>query len=178
MIDKRRADVEREFEEAKANPDRRCRYSWLVAQRRVRDCFAGNFPEDELTLSVLYESRGRGQHETYNIIYDICDIHEAFVYWDTLSQGAEKQRASIEKVYAEAKAAVTEDTNIEHTRCKCSGYAAENLVRCRTWSWMPYGFLDEERVPVRMDEKGTPASLRPIACIYCIFEIHKAVVQF
>ena len=51
LIDKRRADVEREFEEATANPDGRCRYSWLVAQRRVRDCYAGNFPEDQFTVS-------------------------------------------------------------------------------------------------------------------------------
>ena len=46
LIDKRRADVEREYKEAIADPDSRLKYSWLVAQRRVRDCFAGNFAED------------------------------------------------------------------------------------------------------------------------------------
>jgi len=49
LIKKRRADVERELEEA-INPDCRLRYPWLVAQRRVRDCFAGNFAEDRCFL--------------------------------------------------------------------------------------------------------------------------------
>ena len=53
MIDKRRADVEREVKEATANPDLLQRYSWLVAQRRVRDCFAGSFAGD---ASLLVES--------------------------------------------------------------------------------------------------------------------------
>ena len=42
LIDKRRADVERELEEA----DGTKKYSWPVALHRVRDCYAGNFPED------------------------------------------------------------------------------------------------------------------------------------
>lgn len=45
LIDKRRADVYRELEEATADPDGRLRYSWLVAQRRVRDCFSVASPE-------------------------------------------------------------------------------------------------------------------------------------
>ena len=52
LIDKRRADVERECQEATANPDARIQYSWLVAQRRVRDCFAGSFAGDSLLVQT------------------------------------------------------------------------------------------------------------------------------
>ena len=88
LIDKRRADVERELEEANANPDCRLRYSWLVAQRRVRDCFAGNFAEDRKILSN-----------------DSCDIHEiylSFRFWDALGKRAEEKRAALLKECAEA----------------------------------------------------------------------------
>ena len=43
LIDKRRADVEREWKEAKANPDGRQKYSLAVAQRRVKDCMQETF---------------------------------------------------------------------------------------------------------------------------------------
>ena len=45
-IEKRRANVSREIEEAEVNPDGQRKYSWIIAQRRVRDCFAGNFAGD------------------------------------------------------------------------------------------------------------------------------------
>ena len=56
LIDKRRADVERELEEARINPDGRKTYSWTVAQHRVRNCYAGNFPEDfGLTVFLILD---------------------------------------------------------------------------------------------------------------------------
>ena len=76
LIDRRRADVERECQEAKANPDARIQYSWLVAQRRVRDCFAGSFAGDAGLLQPK-----RDPNEPYNII----DIHEAVVRWNEKS---------------------------------------------------------------------------------------------
>lgn len=45
-VDKRRDDVSREIKEAEINPDGQHKYSWIVAQRIVRDCFAGNFTGD------------------------------------------------------------------------------------------------------------------------------------
>ena len=62
LIDRRRADVERECQEATANPDARIQYSWLVAQQRVRDCFAGSFAGD---AGLLISKR---PNELYNII--------------------------------------------------------------------------------------------------------------
>ena len=95
LIDKRRADVERELKEAIADPDSRLRYSWVVAQRRVRDCFAGNFAEDRETLSDKPE-------DSYNIV----DIYKAFVHWDKIREKCEANRASLEQEYAEALSAV------------------------------------------------------------------------
>ena len=76
LIDKRRADVERECQEATANPDARIQYSWLVAQRRVRDCFAGSFAGDSLLVQLK-----RDPNEPYNIV----DIHDAVVHWNEKS---------------------------------------------------------------------------------------------
>ena len=70
---KRHEDVEREVKKAKANPDERHRYSWLVAQRRVRDCFAGNFPED---VALLEDDRS---------LYSITEIHDAITKCDVMS---------------------------------------------------------------------------------------------
>ena len=67
-IEKRRADVHRELEEAEINPDGQRKYSWIVAQRRVRDCFAGNFAGD---VGLLKRKIG----ERYTII-DISDAVE------------------------------------------------------------------------------------------------------
>ena len=68
LIDKRRADVEKEHAEAMADPNSRREYSWLVAQRRVRDCFAGNFAGDSPPFG--FNSRYK-KNVTYNI-FDIC----------------------------------------------------------------------------------------------------------
>ena len=65
-IDKRRANVSREIEEAKANPDGQRKYSWIVAQRIVRDCYAGNFAGD---VGLLRQKVGEG--------YSIIDIFNA-----------------------------------------------------------------------------------------------------
>ena len=65
-IDKRRADVTREWEEAKVNPDGLRKYSWVVAQRKVRDCFAGNFAGDKGLLRHKINER-----------YTITDISNA-----------------------------------------------------------------------------------------------------
>ncbi|KAL9951409.1 hypothetical protein ACROYT_G044068, partial [Oculina patagonica] len=73
LIDKRRADVDFEREDATADPDSQCRYSWVVAQRRVRDCFAGIFAEDRWQLTER-ENRENG--------YNIIEIYNLFDYWD------------------------------------------------------------------------------------------------
>ena len=75
-IDKQRADVDREHQAAVADSDARLQYSWLVAQRRVRDCFAGNFAGD---VGLLEDKRNPS--EPYNII----EIYDAVVRYEEMS---------------------------------------------------------------------------------------------
>ena len=81
LIDQRRADITREFDEAKANPEGRKRYSFHVAQRRVRDCYAGVFKADYPML------KDKAQPAPFPIDepYDIDEIYEAFLLYDNLS---------------------------------------------------------------------------------------------
>ena len=68
LIDKRRADVQKELTEAEHYPDTQREYSWIVAQRRVRDCFSGNFAGDR----GLLKPKPRGE------MYTITEIYDAF----------------------------------------------------------------------------------------------------
>ena len=68
LIDSRRADVEKEHAEAMADSGSRRVYSRGVAQRRVRDCYYGNFAGDY--KSVLFPRSEREPNELYNI-FDI-----------------------------------------------------------------------------------------------------------
>lgn len=73
LIDKRRADIVKEYEEASAiNPDARRKYSWHVAQRRVRNCFGGNFPFRYVLM---------GFRIPHNGLYSIIDIYDAVCKW-------------------------------------------------------------------------------------------------
>lgn len=69
LIDKRRADVKKEHSEASKNPEKRHKYSLVVAQRRVRDCFAGNFAGDGPVL----------ERKQNNEPYSIDEIYQAVV---------------------------------------------------------------------------------------------------
>ena len=137
LIDKRREDVEREVKEATANPDLRQRYSWLVAQRRVRDCFAGSFAGD---ASLLVEDI-RLTNETYCV----GDIYQAFIKHDSgisflnnieklqgcerceMSEEVKKERANVDKEYAETVSG--SGTGIYQQRCKYSQKEVRERVR-------------------------------------------------
>ena len=74
LIDKRRADIVKEYEEASAiNPDARRKYSWHVAQRRVRNCFGGNFAHGFVLM--------RFGNPHVNGLYSIIDIYDAVCKW-------------------------------------------------------------------------------------------------
>ena len=106
-IEKRRGDVQREYQAAVADPDARLQYSWLVAQRRVRDCFAGNFAGD---VGLLEDKCNPS--EPYNIIeiYDAVVRYEEMSYVEKYPLGSgyyhenirkyiDAQRADIEREY-------------------------------------------------------------------------------
>ena len=125
LIDKRRADVERELEEARINPDGRKTYSWTVAQHRVRNCYAGNFPED-FGLTVFFDP---GPNSIKNIkdIVDLCDEKAIEVFSDqskSIDKKALSHRADIQKKYQDALAS-------PGTLYKCSEEEAlESLKNC------------------------------------------------
>ena len=111
LIDKRRADVERELKEAIADPDSRQRYSWTVAQRRVRDCYAGNFAGD--TSTVQYKAHHLNPRYE-SLLYNVKDIHDSVENHDKQSlercslknkymyEKISAHRAGVEKEYEEA----------------------------------------------------------------------------
>ena len=120
LIDQRRADITREFDEAKANPEGRKRYSFHVAQRRVRDCYAGLFKADYPMLEDKAQAAPFPIDEDIDESYDIDEIYEAFLLYDNLSLADKyryrypkgdslgdsmtisKNRADIERQYNEA----------------------------------------------------------------------------
>ena len=64
LIDNQRARVKKEYDEAKNNPDGRHQYSLVVAQRLVRDCFAGNFAGDRPLLERKLDNKPYNIDET------------------------------------------------------------------------------------------------------------------
>ena len=111
LIDKRRVNIEMECEEALVNPGARCKYSWLVAQRLVRNCFAGNFADDR---RVIYSKNN--PKELHSII-DICDAvrkktmaedllrltEEEGLGFNELKKSVEEHITAMKKEYQEAK---------------------------------------------------------------------------
>lgn len=176
LIDGRRADVEREFEEARANPEAgRYKYSWLVAQRRVRDCFAGSFAGDFTFLN--YESTDP------NKLYDIVDIHDAVVYYDKATRfdnfycyvyslpciffpspvRVEEERENIKKELV--KAELYRDINpSEYSKAE-----ADQRVR-NCYTCYP---RNEEIFPIKLEE-----CMSHFKQTYNIFDIQKAVEHY
>ena len=105
LIDKRRADVERELEEARINPDGRKMYSWTVAQHRVRNCYAGNFPED-FGITGFFAPEPNSIKNIKDIV-DLCDEKAIEVFSDqskSIDKKALSHRADIQKKYQDALA--------------------------------------------------------------------------
>ena len=170
LIDRRRADVERECQEATANPDARIQYSWLVAQRRVRDCFAGSFAGDVGLLKPK-----RNPNELYNII----DIHDAVVYYDeryflesdsyvTFGSNDKKwwkeHRAERDDVEREFKEAISTTDKVikEYSR-------REAELRVKNCYRRDIDQLPEDILPIKKGNNGEFAET------YNIFDIHKAL---
>ena len=159
LIDKRRADVERELEEARINPDGRKTYSWTVAQHRVRNCYAGNFPED-FGLTVFFDP---GPNSIKNIkdIVDLCDEKAIEVFSDqskSIDKKALSHRADIQKKYQDALAS-------PGTLYKCSEEEAlESLKNC--YSDAAHRCFDSHNCQAC----GNPD--------FCIFKLYNAVSRY
>ena len=175
FIDERRADVERECKEATANPDGRRRYSWLVAQRRVRDCFTGNFAGDMALLE---------NEPDPNELHNIIEIYDAVKRYDEQRllekyprespspeerKQIDAQRAGIEVEYKKAISADDKDV-IEYSLWE----AERRLMLC--YKYDEFGFRSiwyhyQSILPIKTDETGNPKTTQTCN----IFDIHKAL---
>ena len=178
LIDKRRIDVDRECEEAIADPDAQHKYSWFVAQRRVRDCFAGNFAGDESGL-LGYNNYKRSWDNEYER-YSIIDIYDAVVLYNepsfvpnfpfVLCGGLSKfeiykcdeRRRAIVKEYEQALSSPDNDQK-EYTRVE-----AEGRVQGCYFCPIPEGV---EIQPMKNNGNGLPINTRS----FTIFDIYKAI---
>ena len=140
LIDKRRADVERELEEARINPNGRKMYSWPVAQHRVRDCYAGNFPGDVCSC--------QGPEP-----FTIKDIKDVVDRWDrtaievfsdqsnSIDEKLRSHRAEIQKKYYDALASPGSLNNCSHKE------ALESLKKC-------YSVADHGKIKLDSDNNS------------------------
>lgn len=99
-INKRRADVSREMEEAKVDPNGQREYSWIVAQRRVRDCFAGNFAGD---MGLLKHKVGERYTITdiLNAVKAIDNEGRLLKYPDDEGDGSKELKDAIDQKWIE-----------------------------------------------------------------------------
>ena len=124
LIDPHRTDLEKEYQQEKANNVKR-RYTRSEAERRVRDCFAGSFVCDYTDIFACKVVKNGEQKIDQS--YDIFDIQNAIRYFDSKKlvdkypeeEGpkadekrklVDEERAAIKKEYDEATTVV----EIEH----------------------------------------------------------------
>ena len=115
LIDNRRADVEKEHDKAKNNPGGRRQYSLIVAERRVRDCFAGNFAGDRPLLKRKLDNKPYNIDEICQTVFHINEEGQLLKYdpeenlkrlidenWNVLIK--EHQEATIKHEYSWSEA--------------------------------------------------------------------------
>ena len=179
LIDKRRADVKKEWNEAKANPDGRQKYSLAVAQRRVKDCYAGNFPSSRCSLSNYPPNHWLSYPvdfaESYSIkdIYDIVQykdetVRETCCYWNRDNyEKIIEFRAEVENKYNESAAST--GTLYKYTREE----AQQLLHKCLPTS---DNFCSPRYTLMERDPEG--CSICGIKPLVCIFQIHDFLYRY
>ena len=143
-IDKRREDVEREVREATANRDERHRYSWLVAQRRVRDCFAGNCAADASLLerkTADYICKIRDPYERRKkemSTPDTCsisDIYKAFKKHDSVSVSKNIEKLSCQRCQvSEEVKKQRDDVDTEYQQAVTVSFTSTSIQKHRKYS--------------------------------------------
>ena len=143
-IDKQREDVEREVREATANRDERHRYSWLVAQRRVRDCFAGNFAGDASLLerkTADYICKIRDPYERRKkemSTPDACsisDIYKAFKKHDSVSVSKNIEKLSCQRCQvSEEVKKQRDDVDTEYQQAVTVSFTSTSIQKHRKYS--------------------------------------------
>ena len=178
LIDERRADVEKEHAEAMADPNSRREYSRLVAERRVRDCFAGNFAGD----SSVIVFRSVNELKTNLVTYNIFDIRKAVLahrkYARLFSHenipsgpGSDELKMSVEKNFIDV------EEECKEAKTKIKQYSKDEFVKRVKDCFLYHTSLDESRV---LPEKGGNGETFNIFDIYNKVETLKrfTVLQF
>ena len=178
LIDERRADVEKEHAEAMADPNSRREYSRLVAERRVRDCFAGNFAGD----SSVIVFRSVNELKTNLVTYNIFDIRKAVLahrkYGSLFSHenipsgpGSDELKMSVEKNFIDV------EEECKEAKTKIKQYSKDEFVKRVKDCFLDHTSLDESRV---LPEKGGNGETFDIFDIYNKVETLKrfTVLQF
>ena len=158
LIDERRAQVEEEHAEAMKDRDSRREYSWLVAQRRVRDCFAGNFAGDisDLVLNCYYKPNNN--FVIFDIIKAVLDHKKNDR--SPLSRGPEELKSSTEKSFSDLK------KECEEAKTKIERYSKDEAVKRVKDCFLDHTHLDERKV--FQEKTGTGET-------YHIFDIYNEV---
>ena len=152
LIDERRADVEKEHAEAMADPNSRREYSRLVAERRVRGCFAGNFAGDSSDIVFRNVNMLKPNLVTYNIF----DIRKAVLahrkYGSQFSHkdipsgpGPDELKMSVEKNFIDV------EEECKEAKTKIKQYSKDEFVKRVKDCFLDHTSLDESRV---LPEKG------------------------
>ena len=169
LIDKRRGDVEKEWNEAKANPGGRQKYSLAVAQRRVKDCYAGNFPSNKWLLSPYNLEEPFSIKDIYDSVQDRDErILETCCYQnrDVYEQISEL-RADVETKYNESAAST--GTLHKYTEEE----AQQLLQKCYSGRDGP----PKERNSM-MGKVFHGCDICGIEPLVCIFDIHDALCKY
>ena len=168
FIDKRRAEVEEEHAEAMKDRDSRREYSWLVAQRRVRDCFAGNFAGDNSDPVLNRYYKRNNNFVIFDIIKAVLD-HKKNDRMSLSSQnippgpGSEELERSIEKSFSDLK------KECEKPNKQIKQYSKDEAMK-RVIDCFSDGFCQyvEKRTLVFQENSGTGEA-------YNIFDIYDKV---
>lgn len=127
-IDKRRDNVSREIEEAEGNPDGQRKYSWIVAQRIVRDCFAGNFAGDVGLLKQKFGER-HSIIDIFNTVKAIDDEGKLLRYPEDKGDGSKELKNAIEANWEELTKEYEDAMENPCRQRKYSRSGAERRVR-------------------------------------------------
>ena len=163
-VAKHRSDA---LEESKNTPA--ATYSPEVAQRRVRDCYAGNFPGDELRLAPKEEDLEDSRP------YSIFDIHDALErsdkvdvlhypeeagsYASALGKSIKQQRNTLMEEY---KKAVAEFWNRKNSK----KYSAEEVNRRVENCYEGKAVLKQEKLRATKGRRYTIIDIRD-KCVRC-----------
>ena len=127
-IDKRRDNVSREIEEAEGNPYGQRKYSWIVAQRIVRDCFAGNFAGDVGLLKQKFGER-HSIIDIFNTVKAIDDEGKLLRYPEDKGDGSKELKDAIEANWDELTKEYEDAMENSCRQRKYSRSGAERRVR-------------------------------------------------